>query len=225
MSGTTQWERIRASLGAYEPAALAALLREALATLRPPRHPPRYSQHELKPAMNAVKEVLRTHLGTWYTGSGLQLGNESLGGYCWCHSFFNQNPTLDLDVESNLQRLLAALGRIHGYLRSLDGLFASVGGQLTAARGDPALQAEALREGLVRTVDLTAEATSCEEAWYGIALDALEWCCEAQGLRMEDALGERLTDLFQFTSWVVAPPEVLQEGARQVAEELLGGTS
>ncbi|AFE06080.1 hypothetical protein COCOR_04891 [Corallococcus coralloides DSM 2259] len=209
------WRRIRDSLDAYSPQSLASRLREALAPLRTGS----IHTSRLKQAQNVVKDLLQAELGPWYVESGLPLGNEMLGGYCWCHSFFNQNPPhRTWDVDENIQLMLDALERIRSFLYALDGVYQASRRQLEAAADDKALRAKALAEGLVRTVDLTAETTSCEETWYQIAQDAMTWCIEAMGLPLSEATLEQLDTAFVFTSWIAPPPEALREAAARVAE-------
>ncbi|MBN8232335.1 hypothetical protein JYK02_32965 [Corallococcus macrosporus] len=209
------WRRIRDSLDVYSPEQLASRLREALAPLRVGSiHPSR-----LKQAQNAVQDLLKNELGPWYTMSGLPLGNEVLGGYCWCHSFFNQNPPhRTTDVNENIQLMLTSLERIRSFLYALDGVYQTARRQIEAAGDDKALRAKALEEGLVRSVDLTAETTSCEETWYSVAQDAMSWCIEAMGLPVSDATEELLDTAFVFESWIAPPPEVLRAAAARVAE-------
>ncbi|WP_375760063.1 hypothetical protein [Corallococcus exercitus] len=209
------WRRIRDSLDVYSPEQLASRLRDVLAPLRSGGiHVAR-----LKQAQNAVQDLLKSELGAWYTMSGLPLGNEVLGGYCWCHSFFRQNPPhYTADVDENIQLMLASLERIRAFLYALDGVYQTARRQLEAAADDKALRAKALAEGLVRTVDLTAETTSCEETWYSVAQDAMSWCIEAMGLPLSDATEELLDAAFVFESWVAPPPEVLRAAAARVAE-------
>ncbi|RKH19043.1 hypothetical protein D7V77_33130 [Corallococcus sp. CA041A] len=209
------WRRIRDSLDDYAPQSLASRLREALAPLRSGS----IHASRLKQAQNAVKDLLQAELGPWYIESGLPLGNEVLGGYCWCHSFFNQNPPhRTMDVDANIQLMLEALERIRSFLYALDGVYQAARRQLELAADDKALRAKALAEGLVRTVDLTAETTSCEETWYQVAQDAMSWCIEAMGLPLSDATQEQLDTAFVFTSWIAPPPEVLRDAAARVAE-------
>ncbi|RKG58489.1 hypothetical protein D7V80_38145 [Corallococcus sp. CA054B] len=209
------WRRIRDSLDAYSPQSLASRLREALAPLRTGS----IHASRLKQAQNVVKDLLQAELGPWYVESGLPLGNEVLGGYCWCHSFFNQNPPhRTWDVDENIQLMLEALERIRSFLYALDGVYQASRRQLEAAADDKALRAKALAEGLVRTVDLTAETTSCEETWYQVAQDAMTWCIEAMGLPLSEATLEQLDSAFVFTSWIAPPPEALREAAARVAE-------
>lgn len=208
------WRRIRDSLDGYAPQSLAARLREALAPLRV--RPP--SPGMLKHSKNVVQDLLKAELGPWYLESGLPLGNEVLGGYCWCHSFFNQNPPhRTMDVDENIQLMLDALERIRSFLYALDGVFQAARRQFEAAGDDRALRAKALAEGLVRTVDLTAETTSCEEAWYQVAQDAMTWCIEVMGLPLSEATQEQLDTAFSFTSWISPPPDVLRDAAARVA--------
>lgn len=209
------WRRIRDSLDGYAPQSLASRLREAL----PPLRFGTIHQGRLKQAKNVVMDLLTAELGAWYLESGLPLGNEVLGGYCWCHSFFNQHPPhRTLDVNENIQLMLDALERIRSFLYALDGVFQAARRQLELAGDDKALRAKALAEGLVRTVDLTAETTSCEETWYQVARDAMTWCIEAMGLPLSDATQEQLDTAFVFESWIAPPPEALRDGAARVAE-------
>ncbi|RKG99013.1 hypothetical protein D7X32_27755 [Corallococcus carmarthensis] len=209
------WRRIRDSLDTYAPEPLASQLRDVLAPLRSGG----IHQARLKQAKNAVQDLLKSELGAWYTASGLPLGNEVLGGYCWCHSFFNQNPPhRTVDVDENIQLMLESLERIRAFLYALDGVYQSARRQLEAAANDKPLRAQALAEGLVRTVDLTAETTSCEETWYQVAQDAMSWCIEAMGLPLSDATQELLDTAFVFESWVAPPPEALRDAAARVAE-------
>ncbi|MHA7631919.1 hypothetical protein [Corallococcus sp. M7] len=208
------WRRIRDSLDVYSAQSLASRLREALAPLRTGS----IHTSRLKQAKNAVQDLLQAELGPWYVESGLPLGNEVLGGYCWCHSFFNQNPPhRTMDVDENIQFMLDALERIRSFLYALDGVFQASRRQLELAADDKALRAKALAEGLVRTVDLTAETTSCEETWYQVAQDAMTWCIEAMGLPLSDATQEQLDTAFVFTSWIAPPPDALRDAAARVA--------
>ncbi|MBZ4372352.1 hypothetical protein [Corallococcus sp. AS-1-6] len=126
------WRRIHDSLDAYSSQSLASRLREALAPLRTGS----IHASRLKQAKNAVQDLLQAELGPWYLESGLPLGNEVLGGYCWCHSFFNQNPPhRTMDVDEDIQLMLAAL----------DGVYQASRRQLDAAAGDRALRDAAAR--------------------------------------------------------------------------------
>ncbi|RYZ17873.1 MAG: hypothetical protein EOO70_00655 [Myxococcaceae bacterium] len=212
------WRRIRESLDTHEPEALATRLRDLLAPLQPMRSGgDAFRRGMLKLLKNQVQDLLSATLGPWYTESGLPLGNENLGGYCWCHSFFNQNPTPNLDVDANIRLMLEALERIRKYLYALDALFEAARERFLAARGDKGLQATVLAEALVQTVDLTAAETYCEEAWYQVAESAMDWCLDALDVRLGESTQELMGTLFVFESWVTPPPEALRASAQRVA--------
>ncbi|RYZ43276.1 MAG: hypothetical protein EOO71_04340 [Myxococcaceae bacterium] len=212
------WKRIRESLDTYAPEPLAARLRDILAPLRPTaagRHA--FRRGTLTPLKHQVQDLLSATLGPWYTESGLPLGNENLGGYCWCHSFFNSVPTPNRDVDDNIRSMLEALERIRKYLYALDALFEAARARFLAAREDKAHQATVLAEALVQTVDFTAAETFCEEAWYQVAESAMDWCFDALDVPVGEATLALMGTLFVFESWSPPPPEEFRASAQRVA--------
>ncbi|NBD09539.1 MULTISPECIES: hypothetical protein [Corallococcus] len=207
------WRQIRASLAAYDPVALASRLREVLAPLKAGD----FSKPALQPRIEEVKQLLWSELGPWYNLSGLSLGNASLGGYCWCHSFFNQAPVPTRDVDENIELMLEALERIQEYLDALDAVFEATRGELAAAAGNAKRRARALADGLVETVEVTARMTGCEDAWYRIAERALWWCVTALDLYVKPAAEKLMNTCFVFGSWVAPSEDALRSAAARVA--------
>jgi hypothetical protein len=221
MNTTSSWKRIRTSLDEYAPEPLEARLREVLSPMRDLRPlGGKFPKGELTPWRYIAEEALQKSLGPWYTESGLPLGNESIGGYCWCHSFFNQAPETQLDLDDNIRFMLVALERIRSFLYALDRVFIASRREVAAAGGDEGLRRKALAEGMVRTVELTAKETVCEEAWYGVANQALEWWFDVLELPLSDAAQDRMSEGFVFESWIAPEPEALRKAAARVAEVL-----
>ncbi|MCY1042897.1 hypothetical protein OV208_16375 [Corallococcus sp. bb12-1] len=212
------WNRIRESLGTYAPEPLAVRLRDILAPLRSMRSGGgAFSRGVLTPFKHQVQDLLGATLGPWYTESGLPLGNENLGGYCWCHAFFNSVPTPNLDVDDNVRAMLEALERTRKYLYALDALFEAARARFLAARGDKGLQATVLAEALVQTVDFTAAETYCEEAWYQVAESAMDWCFDALDVSVGESTQALMGTLFVFESWSPPPPEAFRASAQRVS--------
>ncbi len=198
------WEVIQRSLEGYQPERIAALLREYL-TPRIPKGVSKLDEALRTQLREGVTAILDANLGPWYHRSGVQLGNEIVGGYCWCHSFFNQRPFPELGVEHNVQLMLKALGQGHGWLRQLDATFRSVE---LLDDPDPDLRRLALSVAVVRTLELTAEATATEDAWYGYAVDAVHWLFEATGIPVTSKVRSALNKTVgAFESWVGPSPD------------------
>jgi hypothetical protein len=187
------WTPIRESLDDFQPAQLAARLREYLVP-RVPRGAKHLDERTRLALLEGVSELLAEHAGAWYTQAHVQLGNEVLGDYCRCHDFFNQGEPPDMGVESNIQRILSALGTAHAWLCTLDTYFRSL-----ALPPDEADRAAVLSDAVRRVIDFTVESTRCEEGWSRYAHQALGWLLESQGLRrtqrMERALDTVLVGL------------------------------
>lgn len=189
------WALIRESLDDFRPAHLAARLRLYLAPHLAPgtRHLDERTRRTLHEGVDAL---LAEHAGAWYTH-----------GY---HGLFpRQDEPSGLGVESNIERILSALGVAHEWLCTLDTYFRSV-----ALPPDEEDRAAVLSDAVRRVIALTAEATGGAEAWHPYAHRALGWLLESQGLRrterVEQALREALAD---FTR--TAPSS---EQARQAAD-------
>ncbi|MCY1074691.1 hypothetical protein [Archangium lansingense] len=204
------WVPIRESLDDFKPAHLAAHLRQYLASHISPetRHLDEQTRRTL---FEGVDALLAEQAGAWYTKADARLGNESLGSYGFHHFFPNPGGPPDLRVESNIERILSALGVAHEWLCTLDTYFRSV-----ALPPDEEDRAAVLSDAVRRVLELTAEATGGEEAWHHYALLSVGWLLESQGLRrterVEQALSEALAD---FTH--VAPST---EEARQAADTI-----
>ncbi|GMU01895.1 hypothetical protein KH5H1_60150 [Corallococcus caeni] len=215
-SALGHWLRIRDSLEGYEPEKLIRLLREYLA----PRVPPgtrKLTDEQHDTMAKHIQRLLHQNLGPWYTETGLYLGNESFGGYCWCHRFFRQKPTPNMDVEYNLQLMLDALERSRQWLFKLDAHFEALKRDLPSGPGDHDIRALALSDGIVTTMNLTMEATGCEEAWSTFADQALAWMFDAIGLRPGYQAGKLMRKLFAFESWHSPSEEELRGSAEKVA--------
>ena len=78
------WVPIQESLDDFQPAPLAARLREYLVSRLPAgaRHLDEPTRREL---FEGVDALLAEHAGAWYTNADVRLGNESLGGYSLHH--------------------------------------------------------------------------------------------------------------------------------------------
>ena len=206
------WAPIQESLDDFRPAQLAARLRQHLAPHISPET--RHLDERTRRALFAgVDALLAEHAGAWYTKADARLGNGSLGSYGFRHFFPNHGgPSslgLESNLESNIERILSALGVAHEWLCTLDTYFRSV-----ALPPDEEDRAAVLSDAVRRVIALTAEATGGAEAWHPYAHRALRWLLESQGLRrterVEQALREALAD---FTR--TAPSS---EQARQAAD-------
>ncbi|TSC31488.1 hypothetical protein [Corallococcus sp. Z5C101001] len=210
------WQRIRDSLDGYEPEKLIRLLREYLTPQVPPgTRKLTDAQHDAM--AKHIQRLLEQNLGPWYTETGVFLGNESIGGYCWCHRFFRQKPTPNMSVEYNIQLMIDALERSREWLFKLDARFEALRRDLPSAPDDTDIRMLALADGLVATLDITIQATACEEAWYGFADRALGWMFDALGLRPGYQAGKLMNKLFAFESWHAPPLEELRDSAEKVA--------
>ncbi|MCY1030876.1 hypothetical protein OV207_05360 [Corallococcus sp. BB11-1] len=210
------WQLIRDSLEGYEPEKLARLLRAYLE----PRVPPgtlKLTDEQRKEMAKHVQHLLDENLPPWYTDTGVYLGNESMGGYCWCHSFFNQRPTPNMRVQDNIQLMLNALEQRRAWLFKLDALYQSLRESLPSEPGDDDIRALALADGLVEVLQATMDATGCEESWYVFADRALGWMFDALDMRPGYQAGKLMKKLFAFGSWHSPPAEELRDSAEKVA--------
>jgi hypothetical protein len=215
-SALGQWLRIRDSLDGYDPEKLIRMLREYLT----PRVPPGTSkltdeQHDTM--AKHIQRMLNQNLGPWYTETGLYLGNESFGGYCWCHRFFRQKPIPNMSVEYNIQLIIDALERSREWLFKLDAHFQALKRDLPSGPDDHDIRTLALSDGIVTTMNLTMEATGCEEAWSTFADEALAWMFDAIELRPGYQAGKLMRKLFAFESWHSPPEAELRDSAEKVA--------
>jgi hypothetical protein len=205
------WPLIRDSLDAFEPQRLTEQLRRLLAP-RIPRGAKRIDEATRKALFKEVQTLIAANVGPWYELSGAYLGNESLGGYCSCHSFFNQGTPPDTDLERNLQKIIQALQRVQEWLRSLDAHFRSV----KLPEDEQGRQA-AISGALQKTLDLTVKATGCEEAWYVFAYASVGWLLKSMGFHQTDNLRRAVNKaLADFQSWS-GPSE---EDARRRSDDL-----
>ncbi|RKH19042.1 hypothetical protein D7V77_33125 [Corallococcus sp. CA041A] len=215
-SALGHWLRIRDSLDGYEPEKLIRLLREYLA----PRVPPgtrKLTDEQHDTMAKHIQRMLNQNLGPWYTETGLYLGNESFGGYCWCHRFFRQKPTPNMGVEYNIQLIINALEQSREWLFKLDAHFQALKRDLPSGPGDNDIRTLALADGLVTTMNLTMDATGCEESWYTFADEALSWMFDAIELRPGYQAGKLMRKLFAFESWHSPPEAELRDSAEKVA--------
>ncbi|HEX8822816.1 MAG TPA: hypothetical protein VF794_23015 [Archangium sp.] len=206
------WALILESLDAFKPAHLAARLREYLVP-RIPRaatHLDEWTRHTL---FEGVSALLAEHAGAWYTLARVRLGNAVLGGYSQGSSFFNQGHPPDVGVESNIQRILSALGEAHAWLCTLDTYFRSL-----SLPTDEEDREVVLSDAVRRVIDLTIEATNCEDDWHLHAHLALGWLLESLGLRQTERLKRALNEaLVDFTSWVAPSVDQARHAANTLA--------
>ncbi|RKG74045.1 hypothetical protein [Corallococcus terminator] len=210
------WQLIRDSMEGYEPERLAKVLRAYLE----PRVPPgtrKLTDEQRKDMAKHIQHLLNENLPAWYTETGAYLGNESMGGYCWCHSFFNQRPTPNMRVQDNIQLMLNALEQRRGWLFKLDAVYQSLREGLPSEPGDDDIRVLALADGMVEVLQITMDATGCEESWYVFADRALGWMFDALALRPGYQAGKLMNKLFAFESWHSPPEEELRESAEKVA--------
>jgi hypothetical protein len=207
------WALIRESLDAFQPAPLAARLREYLAP-RIPRGPTRLDEQTRHTLFQGVSALLAEHAGAWYTKADVRLGHEALGGYGWRQGFFPDTGSApDLGVESNIQRILAALGMAHEWLCTLDTYFCS----LALPRNEEDRTA-VLSDAVRRVIDLTLETTCGEEDWAHYAHLAVGWLLESQGIlrteRLERAMRKALAG---FSSGTIPSPDETRQAANTIA--------
>ncbi|NOK18683.1 hypothetical protein [Corallococcus carmarthensis] len=210
------WAIIRDSLDGYAPDKLIRLLREYLT----PRVPPgtrKLTDEQHDTMAKHVQRLLNQNLGPWYTETHLYLGNESFGGYCWCHRFFRHKPTPNMSVEYNIQLIIDALAQSREWLFKLGAHFKALERDLPSAPEDTDIRMLALADGIVTTMNLTMDATGCEESWYTFADQALTWMFDAIALRPGYQAGKLMRKLFAFESWHGPLQEELRDSAEKVA--------
>lgn len=206
------WARIQESLDDFRPAPLAARLREHLVPYIP-RGTTRLDERTRHALFESVSALLAEHAGAWYTLARVRLGNPVLGGYSQDTSFFNQGHPPDVGVESNIQRILAALGMAHEWLCTLDTYFCS----LALPRNEEDRTA-VLSDAVRRVIDLTLETTCGEEDWAHYAHLAVGWLLESQGIlrteRLERAMRKALAG---FSSGTIPSPDETRQAANTIA--------
>lgn len=210
------WVPIQESLDDFQPAPLAARLREYLA----PRVAPgtRHLDEPTRRALFAgVDALLAEHAGAWYTKAGARLGNESLGGYDPRCLFDGQGGAPGMGVESNIEHILSALGVAHAWLCTLDTYFRSL-----ALPEDAADRVTVLSDAVRRVIALTAEATGGRSRWYDYVHRAQGWLLESLGIRrterVERALDEALED---FTSGSLPSESQARQAASIIARAVV----
>jgi hypothetical protein len=206
------WARIQESLEGFQPAHLAARLREHLVP-HIPRGATRLDERTRQALFESISALLAEHAGAWYTLGRVHLGNPVLGGYGRDSSFFNQGPPPDVGVESNIQRILSSLAVAHEWLCTLDTYFRSV-----ALPPDEEDRVAVLSDAVRRVIALTVEATGCQEDWHLHAHLALGWLLESQGIRQSERL-KRVLDaaLVGFTRWTVPSADEARRAANLLA--------
>jgi hypothetical protein len=208
--GAMTWDQIRDSLGDYSPKELTVRL-AALLTPRVPKGTRRLPQPARQALLQDALKVIEDNAGAWYKEAGVELGNESFTPYCTCHSFFNGPARCD--VAANIGAILGALQCAHGWLCSLDELFCSLD-----LPPDEGARLVALARAVRQIIDLTAEASDCNEAWYHYARQAVGWLLQSQGQAVSPALEGAIAAAWAaFTSWVGPGPEQAQAAADAVA--------
>jgi hypothetical protein len=208
------WEDIQRSLDSYQPERIAALLREYLAP-RIPTGARRLEESLLEELREGVETLLDDNLGPWYHETGVVLGNGFIGGFCWCHRFFNDKPLPDLDVEHNVQRIVDALGQGHEWLSRLDAAYR--GAELLEDE-DAGIRQLGLSDAVVRAIEITVEATATEDAWYNYAHDAVKWLLQARGVPANDEVRKAMREtLGVFESWVGPTEEQTRAAGDAVA--------
>lgn len=207
------WALIRESLDAFQPAPLAARLREYLAP-RLPQGTTRLDEQTRHALFQGVSALLSEHAGVWYTQADVRHGHEALGGYDWRRGFFpDQGSSPDLGVESNIQRLLAALGVAHEWLCTLDTYFRS----LVLPRNEED-RAAVLSDAVRRVIELTLETTCGEEDWPHYAWLAVGWLLESQGLRRTESLERAMSKaLAHFTRGAIPSAHEVRQAADTLA--------
>jgi hypothetical protein len=198
------WELIQRSLEGYQPERLGAALREYL-TPRVPQGERKLDESLRSQLRQGVEAILREHVGPWYGRSGFGIDTQILSCWCWCHSFFNQKPFAELSVEHNVQLMLQGLARGHAWMTKLDELYRSV--ELLDDE-DPDIRRMALSDAVVKAIEVTAEATGTEDAWYSYAEHAVEWLFEATGTRITSKVRSAMNQTVgMFESWIGPTPE------------------
>jgi hypothetical protein len=207
------WATLQESLDDFQPAQLAARLREDLVP-RIPRDATRLDEQTRRGLFEGVSALVAEHAGAWYTQADVQLGNEVLGSYGWRDGFFpDEGDSPDLGVESNIQRILSALGVAHEWLCTLDTYFRSLSLPL-----DEEDRTAVLSDAVRRVIDLTAEATGCAEDWDHYAHLALGWLLESQGIRRTARVDEAVREaLLDFTSGTAPSADEARQAADTIA--------
>ncbi|QSQ25016.1 hypothetical protein JY651_08815 [Pyxidicoccus parkwayensis] len=193
------WEVIQRSLDSYQPERIAALLREYL-TPRIPSGVRKLDEPLREQLRDGVEAIVDANLGPWYHETGVHLGNEIIGGFCWCHRFFNQKPAPNLNVEFNVQLMVDAIGRGHAWLSALDKAYR---GAELLEDPDEGIRQLGLSDAVVRAIEITVDATATEDAWYGYAWDAVSWLLQARGVPANHEVRKAMRQtLGKFESWV-----------------------
>ncbi|MCB9672838.1 MAG: hypothetical protein H6734_25425 [Alphaproteobacteria bacterium] len=159
----------------------------------------------------AVRHTLRDALGPWYA-AGPHVGDESITGWCWCHSFLC-SAALPAD---------RAEARWGGLVEQIDGCVAWRRDLITWLHGlpDDALdQPEAALVGLVEQL----VALGIYDAWYVHVQVGVAWMLDRFGVLRDDALSDRLCALTEtsFTSWVAPAPRDIARFADAAAWEIV----
>lgn len=186
------FDRVQVSLDTYDPdsvrARVLAMLREQIPDGRSARRAP----HELGPRLHAL-------LGDWYT-AGPTVGDETVSGWCWCHSFWK--PIQSAGVPDDMNARIEVLA---------DGLMEQVEvcrrWRLELARWiwdrDPSRFDAHLEHELVELVGHLVD-LGVHECWYQHFDTAVVWMLQGHGRPVTPKLAEQvgLAAEMHFSSWV-----------------------
>ncbi len=208
---SSPWETVQVSLDAYDPDRVRAAVAQSLRAL--PVAGPAAPQEARSEVYSRVQQALEAELGSWYVLGGPRVGDETVDGWCWCHSFWGawrEEGDASSRSARTLEGVLLEVERARQWRLSV--------AKWVWARATK-LTADTLQHDLADLVEHLTE-LGLHDAWYVHVHIAAVWFLEAAGHAVPVDLSDRLDAIASthFTSWPTPPPG----GRRKLAEEAGG---
>lgn len=216
---TTDWQQIRSSLRAFDPAVTLWQLQELLSQ---ELHYEELQEDELWLLAKKIDTAIAAAAGSWYGVEGLVVGNECFPSYCgssrwcWCHSFVSsiKAPSQQQRLEQAAREVLGQVELLHQFLVNLCALFDQL--PLSASLE---IQEAQIKTACERIINFVIAETRCNDAWYNYANKAVGWFLEDKGIPVPESL--YLIIDCSFNSWIAPSERVKHSVTEVIAFEVL----
>ncbi|MCB9673830.1 MAG: hypothetical protein H6737_01860 [Alphaproteobacteria bacterium] len=199
------WSQVETSLDQYDREAVRSAVLDVL------RHEQPVERARTPSPGRAVHEALNRALGAWYQ-AGPTVGDETVVGWCWCHSFWA--PAKELaDTEARYRALADGVVEQVEVCRDW---------RLGLARwiwdhaGDGS---DETLEGTVLELVSVLVGLGLHDSWYAHVPTAVAWTLESRGRPVPPDLDDQLEALAStsFTSWVEPTADARKRFAESAA--------
>jgi hypothetical protein len=163
-----------------------------------------------------MQAAIRAHTGAWYGSGRHRAGDETVRGFCWCHSpwqGWSEVPAAEA-CERATQRIVDEVRACHAWYVAIARWI-----EASAAPGDDPDAFEFLVAGVV---DLVVD-LGIHDSWYGNVTPIVAWALERHGAVVPEELAEAIEALCElnFTSWSEPASARRHDFAEAVALALL----